>query len=180
MNSGWTATVERLITTLQSVGQIDMGNVSAWAMVIAAPFFVFAGIAIRQFVPLRKLSIAADEKLREDLMERVAALELKLERKERQRLRAQNRHIAERAVDRHTLGNITQCFDAVLMMFELSPEKAPEIVVHVKAMRAAQIVAEAQEKALIYAAEIAADAEEDAEDVHPEEPAPPANDTPAS
>lgn len=143
------------------------GMTGNWVgIALSAPLLVFAGYIVRQFVPWRKITIAADEKLRNDLLVRVGVLEDKLERKERQRIRAHNRHVAERAVDRHVLNNITQCFDAMLMLIEIAPDKTPEIVAQVKAMRAAQMLAEAQEKALIYAAEIAADDEEEASDTH--------------
>jgi hypothetical protein len=98
--------------------------------------------------------VSADEQtLRADLLRRVERLEQTLDR---ERLR----HNAERALDRHRLNNITQCFDAMLMLIETTPERASEIVTKIKEMRAVQMKAEAQEKAIIRAAEIEADERE--------------------
>jgi hypothetical protein len=96
----------------------------------------------------RKVAVSADERFRDDLLKRLAKLErtLELERA---------RHEAERSLDRHKLNNMSQCFDAVMLMLEAAPEKAAEIVAKIKLMRAAQIQTEALEKAAIHAAEIA-------------------------
>lgn len=60
--------------------------------------------------------------------------------------------------------DVTQCFDALLLLIKANPDKAGEVVVMIEEMRAKQLVAEAEEKAIIRAAEIAADeAELDAE-----------------
>lgn len=53
---------------------------------------------------------------------------------------------AEQRADRHTLGNVEQCFDALLMAIELNPERAGEAVVKVKAMRDRMKMEEAAEK----------------------------------
>jgi hypothetical protein len=79
---------------------------------------------------------------------------------ERQRLR----HEAERGLDRHRLNNVTQCFDAMMMMLKASPEKAAEIIAHIEQMRANQLKAEALEKAAIHAALIR-DVEDEPEEV---------------
>jgi hypothetical protein len=113
----------------------------------------FLGILVRQLVPWRRAVSEDEAHLRSDLITRVEKLERTLER---ERLR----HNAERALDRHRLNNITQCFDALLLLIETTPEKATEIVVKIKEMRANQLTAEAQEKAIIRAAEIEADERE--------------------
>lgn len=113
-----------------------------------AAFFVTLGILIRQLVPWRKARLDADAALRTDLLHRVESLERKLERE-------RIRHNAERALDRHRLNNITQCFDAMLLLIKANPERAGEVVVMIEEMRAKQIIAEAEEKAIIRAAEIA-------------------------
>lgn len=110
-------------------------------------FLLLLGVIVRQVGPWRKLSIDANEKLRDDLLRRVEKLERELDRKE-------TRHRAERALDRHKFANISQCFDALMMMLEATPEKAADIVKRVKEMRARQLEAEALEKAAIHAAEI--------------------------
>lgn len=110
---------------------------------------------IKQRAKMRELNIGSDERLRGDLLARVTKLERTLDR-------AHARHEAERALDRHKINNLTQCFDAVMLMLEAAPERGQEIVTRVKAMRESQIAAEAIEKAAIHAAEIS-HAAEDAE-----------------
>jgi hypothetical protein len=110
----------------------------------------FLGLLIRQMIPWRRQISEDEHHLRSDLLQRVEKLEGKLERE-------RMRHNAERAIDRHRLNNITQCFDALLLLIETTPEKASEIVVKIKEMRAVQLKAEAEEKAIIRAAEITAD-----------------------
>jgi chromosome segregation ATPase len=61
---------------------------------------------------------------------------------------------AERSIDRHRLNNITQCFDALVMLLETNPERASEAVAKVKAMRAEQMKAEAAEKGALHAADL--------------------------
>lgn len=114
----------------------------AWTAAI-----LLAGVLIRQIVPWRKQNIDAEQRLREDLLARVEKLESTLERE-------RARHDAERALDRHRLNNVTQCFDAIILMLEATPERAQEIVTRIKEMRSTQMRAEALEKAAIHAAEI--------------------------
>lgn len=111
------------------------------------------GIIIRQILPWRRQVDEVAQHLRDDLLRRVEKLERTLER---ERLR----HNAERALDRHRLNNVTACFDAMLLLLEMNPGRATEIVVKIKEMRATQILAESEEKAIIRAAEIAADEHE--------------------
>lgn len=118
------------------------------ALIVAA--LSLFGLLIRQIGPWRKHVDDVAEHLRDDLLQRVEKLERTLER---ERLR----HNAERALDRHRLNNMTQCFDAMLMLIEMNPAKATEVVQKIKEMRATQVLAEAEEKAIIRAAEIAAD-----------------------
>lgn len=105
------------------------------------------GVWLKNRPAMRKLDKEADEKLRDDLIHRVEKLEQTLDTE-------RARHAAERAVDRHKLNNIAQCFDAVILLLEAAPERASEIVVKIKAMRADQMLAEATEKAAIHAAQI--------------------------
>jgi hypothetical protein len=111
------------------------------------------GIIVRQVGPWKKQAAEAEQRLREDLIKRVEKLERSLDRE-------RIRHNAERALDRHRLNNVTQCFDALLMLIEMNPEKSAEAVVRIKKMRATQVLAEAEEKAIIRAAEIEADERE--------------------
>lgn len=101
------------------------------------------GILIRQIGPWRKQRDEAEQIFRDDLLARVRKLERRLDR---QRVR----HEAERAVDRHRLNNLQQCFDATMLMLKASPEKAPEIIQEIEKMREGQLAAEAIEKAAIH------------------------------
>ena len=116
-----------------------------------ATFLALIGVVIRQVGPWKKQHTEAEQRLRDDLLNRVEALEATLERE-------RIRHDAERALDRHRLNNVTQCLDAVLLLLEAAPEKATEIAAKINAMRASQRESEALEKAEIMAAEIMADA----------------------
>lgn len=84
----------------------------------------------------------------------------RLAKMERQLNRQQLRHNAERALDRHRLNNIQQCFGALLMLLKANPEdpsKVKEAIAMVESMRDKMILAETEEKAIIRAAEIAVD-----------------------
>lgn len=101
-----------------------------------------------------RAELAANAAERAEMCERLAKMERTLSRQ-------QASHTAERALDRHKFTNITACFDAMLLLLEMNPEKGPEIVAKIKAMRAAQMRAEAEEKAIIRAAVILADEEDE-------------------
>lgn len=81
----------------------------------------------------------------------------RLARMEKQLSRQQIRHNAERALDRHRLNNINACFDALLLLLKANPEKSADAVKMIEDMRAKQLLAEAEEKAIIRAAEIKAE-----------------------
>lgn len=102
------------------------------------------GLLIKQVVPWLRQSHDAEAKLRDTLIERVQKLEDKNERQEL-------KHAAEQRMSNHKLRNMMACFDAMLLMLEMNPDKAPEIVAKIKAMRATQMAAEAQEFAVIQA-----------------------------
>jgi len=160
---------------------------STWAatgwIVAAIGFF---GIILRLVGPWRKQITETEERLRKELAdaltaeratnaatlssERAAhAAELRqhaldrdemgdrIDKLERMLDRQQIRHNAERSLDRHRLNNINQCFDALLLLLKANPEKSAEAVAMIEDMRAKQLVAEAEEKAIIRAAEIARD-----------------------
>ena len=146
-------------------------TVGIWAAAIG-----LLGLLFRQIGPWRKQISEAEERLRTELREQLTeeraahAVEVRSYIREREEMgdriakleqdmsRQQRRHEAERALDR--LNNITACFDALLLLVETNPEKAPEIVKKIKEMRGIQLKAEAEEKAIIRAAEIKADNEE--------------------
>lgn len=143
--------------------------------------FGLLGVLLRQVGPWRKQLSEAEDNFRKELHDQVEALKdeilkeriehatemraFNLERDdlvdrvgkmERQYIRQQLRHNAERALDRHRLNNINACFDALLLLLKANPDKSAEAVVMIEDMRARQIVAEAEEKAIIRAAEIEA------------------------
>lgn len=109
----------------------------------------FFGILIRQIGPWKKQSDDAQAHFRDDLIRRLEKVERTLESE-------RAIHKAERSLDRHRLNNVTQCFDALLLLIEMAPERATEAVQKIKEMRAVQLEAEAKEKAMIRVAEIAA------------------------
>jgi hypothetical protein len=115
------------------------------------------GIFIRQIVPWRTQAAEAEAHLRADLLKRVEKLERQLDRERHRHERDRIHRDAERQLDRHRLNNVTQCFDALLMLLKANPDKAAEIVPMIEDMRAKQLLAEAEEKAIIRAAEIAAE-----------------------
>jgi uncharacterized membrane protein YheB (UPF0754 family) len=146
----------------------------------------FFGLIIRSIGPWRKQISETEERLRKELSDALAteratnaatlateraahAAELRqhalerdemgdrIDKLERMLDRQQIRHNAERSLDRHRLNNINQCFDALLLLLKANPEKSAEAVTMIEEMRAKQLVAEAEEKAIIRAAEIARD-----------------------
>lgn len=119
-------------------GQFTWGAAGAWGS-----FLALLAVIARQVGPWRRISVDAEKEFRGDLIARVQRLEKTMER---QRLR----HEAERAVDRHRLNNLQQCFDATMLMLKASPDKATEIISQIEKMRADQLRAEALEKAAIH------------------------------
>ena len=144
------------------IGETTLGSVTAAGVVVAA--ISLLGLLVRQINPWRKQTADSEQKFRDDLIkreaalvEREAALSERVAKLEKSMGRQQQRHNAERALDRHRLNNVTQCFDALLLLLKANPEKAAEAVVLIEEMRAKQMRAEAEEKAIIRAAEITAD-----------------------
>jgi hypothetical protein len=121
----------------------SLGWTSAGVWIAA---FALMGILIRQVVPWKKLTTDAEAKLRDMLIERVTRLEQRLDRQ-------QIRHEAEKRLLIHKLRNMTANFDSMLLMLEMNPERGPEIAALIKRQRADQMVAEAKESAMIFAAE---------------------------
>lgn len=142
VTSGWSPTAYSVLALL----------ITTWGVIVTA--------WIKQWGPWKKIKIEADEKFRDELIIREADLVKRIDALERQLSRQHVRHDAERAVDRHRLNNVTQCFDMLLMLIKTNPDKAGEVVTLVEEMRAKQIIAEAEEKAVIRAAEIIAEEQE--------------------
>jgi hypothetical protein len=131
----------------------------SWAVAgsVITAMLALLGIIVRQVIPWRRADAEAEAAFRGELLARENALTARVTKLEHTLNRERLRHNAERGLDRHRLNNITQCFDAILMMLEMNPDRSQEIVKKIKEMRATQMVAEAEEKAAIRAAEIAAD-----------------------
>lgn len=123
----------------------------------------------------RQIEIAEADLIRKELREQIQAERLehstemralnlerddmnaRLSKMEKLLGRQQLRHNAERSLDRHRLNNINQCFDALLLLLKANPNKVSEAIAMVEDMRAKQLLAETEEKAIIRAAEITAD-----------------------
>lgn len=69
---------------------------------------------------------------------------------------------AEQRVDRHALANLEQCLDTLLLMIEISPERAQEAARKVRAMREEQKANQATEKAGILRAAVEAESKHEA------------------
>lgn len=137
----------------------SLQQVTAAGVVVAA--LSLLGLLIRQIGPWKKQTTDAEASFRAELLSREALLTRRVDWLERTITRERRIHSAERALDRHRLNNITQCFDSLLLLIEMNPDRATEIVGKIKEMRATQMLAEAEEKAAIRAAEIVADDEEE-------------------
>lgn len=104
---------------------------------------------IRSRPKMRELEKSAEERLRDDLINRVEKLERKLDEERTQ-------HEAVVTLLRHRLNNSDQCIDALLMLLEAAPDRVPEAVSKIKEMRARQRTDEAIEKGAYLGAKTAA------------------------
>ncbi len=148
-------------------------------------FIALIGVLLRMIGPWRKQISEMETTLRKEMHDQIEKLhaqlggeraahaaELKayemqhdemgdtLHRLEAQLNRQQLRHNAERALDRHRLNNINQCFDSLLLLLRAKPDDSTNAIKMIEEMRAKQLLAEAEEKAIIRAAEIAMDGNE--------------------
>jgi ABC-type multidrug transport system fused ATPase/permease subunit len=161
----------------------DLSSPQGWTLVgVWTAAIGLVGLLIRQIGPWKKQISDAEENIRKELHSQIQAMKddivrerlehatemraFNLERDEmgdrlakmeKQLARQQLRHNAERSLDRHRLNNINACFDALLLLLKANPDKSADAVKMIEDMRAKQLVAEAEEKAIIRAAEIAAD-----------------------
>lgn len=119
-----------------------------WTAVLVGLLNLLVGGAlvswIRSRPSLKQIEVAAEDKLRSDLLIRVDKLEKKIDAE-------RDRYEALIAIMRHRLNNSDQCIDALLMMLETSPDKVSEAVGLIKEMRIRQREAEATEKAAFHA-----------------------------
>ncbi len=157
---------------------------------ISAAIIAVVGVFLRLVGPWRKQISEAEERLRKELMDqlakerddhhadlererlaraaearafatdrdemgdRIAALETTLKKRDKMRE-------AERAIERHRFANLDQCFTAFLMLVKANPDKVAEAIEMVEAMRANQLLAEAEEKAIFRAAAITTEGDSD-------------------
>lgn len=107
---------------------------------------------VRTRPALKKIANEREANLLTERAEQMEAMQRRLEAMEAKMEHERARHQAERALDRHRLNNMDQCFNALFMMFDTSPEKAADAIAAIKTMRERQMEAEALEKATIHAA----------------------------
>jgi hypothetical protein len=131
----WTAVLMGLLNLL--IGGVLVAFVKAWPN-------------------LRKINNERDANLlteraadMERMRARVGLLEGKIDEQEA-------RHEADRSVDRHRINNLQACLNAVLMLIEATPDRAAEISVKIREMRASQMATEAAERSAIHQAKILA------------------------
>jgi hypothetical protein len=137
-----------------------------WTGVIVG-ILTLIGIMYKQRYPMKKLSIAGEEKLREDLFAQLAKQDVehttrvtKLESSlDDQRRRYESKldvkevhHQNEVKIMRHRMNNLDQCLTMLLALIETNPEKAQEAARRVREMREKQEQSEVLEKATITAA----------------------------
>jgi hypothetical protein len=120
------------------IGFSQVTAVGVWVAVMT-----LIGIFVKQIVPFKKIESDTQAAFRADLMQYVLKLEQKM-------TQLQIRHEAERRVDRHKLRNITQCFDAIMLLLKtVPPEALPRVIKEVEEMRARQITGETEESAQV-------------------------------
>jgi hypothetical protein len=150
-------------------------SAAGWGVALVA----LVGLIVRHIGPWRKQISEAEEGIRKELHDQIEAFKGEIQKErlehatemrafnlerdemgdrlakmEKMLSRQQIRHNAERALDRHRLNNINACFDALLLLLKANPEKSSEAVKMIEDMRAKQLLAEAEEKAIIQAAAI--------------------------
>lgn len=163
----------------------DVWSVAGWGVGLVA----LVSMLLRQVGPWRKQISDAESTIRTELHEQLTQLKDDIQRErlehatemrafnlerddmgdrlarmEKLMTRQQIRHNAERALDRHRLNNINACFDALLLLLKANPDKSADAVKMIEEMRAKQLIAEAEEKAIITAAELRAGDDLEAEE----------------
>lgn len=138
--------------------------------------FTFLGIMWKNKVPMKKIGIDAEERLREDLMNQLNKKDSEAQGRydalskslEAMRARYESKlegervsHSAELQIMRHRMNNLDQCLSMMLVLIEENPEKAKSIAGRVREMRERQETLENEEKARITAAKIEALSKED-------------------
>jgi predicted glycoside hydrolase/deacetylase ChbG (UPF0249 family) len=113
-----------------------------WGAIFALANLLLGGGVVTAWVKLRpkmrEIAQTAEEKLRDDLMERVRKLEAAAEAQAAAREAERARHEAEMSIMRHRVNNSDQCLDALLLLLKTSPDKVDQAVHHIEAMRVRQ------------------------------------------
>jgi hypothetical protein len=136
-----------------------MAELAAWI----SKTLTFGGVGIWSLVGLVLVALIRQKPIMQKLND---AREGNLLKERAADMRGMRRRIvqleAEQRVDRHALANLEQCLDTLLMMIEISPERAQEAAKKVRAMREEQKANMASEKAAVMAATVQAEANHDA------------------
>jgi len=144
-----------------------------WAAIIG-----LIGLIWKSRIPMRKMSLEADQSLRTDLLKQLgeqeaahkaelANYETRIQRLE-QRLESQREsyeakldyervtHAGEMASFRHKVNNLESNLNMLLLLIETNPERAQEAAKKVRELREKQEAAEQAEKTAIMSAKITA------------------------
>jgi hypothetical protein len=159
-----------LATSASAPVEVAQTGITAGAKLISGVFSVgflgLIGAMWKMRLPMKKLAIASDEKLRADLMDqlekqdvdhtsRVLRLETRLdEQKKAYETKLEYErviHLNDLAMMRHRMNNLDQCLTMLLALIETNPEKAQEAAKRVREMREKQEAVESAEKALLAA-----------------------------
>lgn len=127
---------------------------TTWATIGTAviAFFGFLGVWVRQRVPFRRNEIAAEERMREELTERLKESEARREDDKAQFEKRMKEAENEMRIMRHRLNNATHTLDMLIALLEANPDKVRETLVKVSEIRSQQLEAEALEKGQVMAA----------------------------
>lgn len=151
--------------------QVAQSGITAGAKLISgsilAAILTIITLYVKMRLPMKKLALASDEKLRADLMAQLKTQDddhkarvLQLEsRLDEQKKLYENKLEYERVVHsndlatmRHRMNNLDQCLTMLLALIEENPEKAQAAAKRVRQMREKQEASESAEKALLNAA----------------------------
>lgn len=154
---------------------VDQTGITAGAKLISgsilAALLTVITLFLKMRLPMKKLALASDEKLRADLMAQLekqdvdhTARVLRLEgRMDDQKQAYETKleyerviHANDLATMRHRMNNLDQCLTMLLALIEENPEKAQAAAKRVREMREKQEASESAEKALLNAARASA------------------------
>ncbi len=108
-----------------------VSSASIWGVVIG---LIFASL-FKALPEMRKVKATSDDAVRDDLMQRVVALELRIEQLEDKNHRQREAHAREMSHIQLKLNNESGLFDMLLMLLEAQPEKADLHASRIKEIR---------------------------------------------